>query len=213
MKSARICALLAIIIITGCSSIKVIPEQVPSGIINLKENSQTIVKDSIKVTVAPADPDMINYSIQGLVASFDVIIHNGSAAEVSFDNNSFLLMDAEKRQYYPLTPEKIKEMLAKDTYYLLPYPYVGFYYLEDYERAQFKNSTSSNLPYYFELNPQDVHLKALPTESVIPEASIKGLIYFNADISSMNSFTVNVYRKGASKSSPPDFVFPFKVVK
>lgn len=213
MRSVRICALLAAIIISGCSSLKIIPEPVPSGIINQKENSQTLIKNNISVTVAPADPDMINYSIQGLVASFDVLIQNKSAAEVSFDNSSFLLIDADKRQYYPLTPEKIKEMLAKDTYYLLPYPYVGFYYLEDYEKAQFKNSTSSNLPYYFELNPQDIHLKALPTESVIPAASIKGLIYFNADLSTLSSFSVNIYRKGASKASPPDFVFPFKVVK
>lgn len=213
MKSARICALLTAIIISGCSSIKIVPEQTPSGIINEKENSQTLNKDSISVKIAPAEPDMINYSIQGQVASFDVLIHNASSAEVSFDISSFLLIDSEKKQYYPLSPEKIKEMLAKDTYYLLPYPYVGFYYLEDYERAQFKNSTSSNLPYYFELNPQELYLKALPAESVIPEASIRGLIYFNADISSLSSFTVNVYRKGTSKSSSPDFAFPFKVVK
>lgn len=185
----------------------------PSGIINQKEHSQTFTRDSISVTVAPAEPDMINYNLQGVVASFDVLIHNASATEVAFDNSSFLLIDSEKRQYYPLTPDKIKEMLAKDTYYLLPYPYVGFYYQEDYELAQFRNSTSSNLPYFFDLNPQDVHLKALPAEPIIPQASIRGLIYFNADISSMNSFTVNVYRKGTSKSTPPDFAFPFKVVK
>lgn len=213
MNLARICALLAAVLLSGCSSLKVIPEPAPSGVINQKESSQTLVKDGIRVTVAPADTDMINYSVQGVVASFDVIIQNTSSTEVAFDNSSFLLIDAGKRQYYPLTPEKIREMLAKDTYYLLPYPYVGFYYLEDYEKAQFKNTTNSNLPYYFELKPQDIHLRALPTESVIPEASIRGLIYFNADLSTMSSFSVNVYRKGASKSSPPDFVFPFKVVK
>jgi hypothetical protein len=29
----------------------------------------------------------------------------------------------------------------------------------------------------------------------------------------MKSFRLQVYGKGSSKSAPPDFVFPFKVVK
>jgi hypothetical protein len=156
---------------------------------------------------------MLNYNIEGMVASFNVEIQNAGENEVIFDKESFVLIDSDRRQYYPLTPDKIREMMAKDTYYLLPYPYVGFYYLEDYELAQFKNSTSSNLPYYFELRPQDLYTKALPVEPIIPNARIKGLLYFHTDIHSLTSFTINVYRKGASKSAPPDFIFPFKVVK
>ena len=145
--------------------------------------------------------------------NFNIIIQNNRQSEVIFDNDCFILLDADKRQFYPLTPEKIKQMLAKDTYYLLPYPYVGFYYLEDYERASFKNSTSTNLPYYYELYPQDLYIRAMPTEPIIPGATVKGLLYFHADIHSFPSFSINVYRKGASKSAVPDFTFPFKVVK
>jgi hypothetical protein len=199
--------------VTGCASVKVIPEQVAAGVINLKDNSQTITRDNLVITVAVADTDMVNYNIEGMVASFNVEIQNNGDSEVIFDKESFVLIDSNQRQYYPLTPEKIKEMLAKDTYYLLPYPYVGFYYLEDYERAQFKNSTSSNLPYYYELYPQDIYTKALPVDSIIPKARIKGHIYFHADIHSLTFFTVNVYKKGTSKSAPPDFIFPYKVVK
>jgi len=213
MKIITISFLLLVTFIAGCASIKAIPEQVPDGIINSKENSQTIARDNLVIAVSVADADMVNYNINSMVASFNVDIHNDGKNEVVFDKESFVLIDSNRKQYYPLTPEKIKEMMTKDTYYLLPYPYVGFYYLEDYELAQFKNATSSNLPYYYELYPQDLYTKALPFDSIIPRAGIRGLLYFQVDIHSLSSFTLNIYKKGASKSAPPDFIFPFKVVK
>jgi len=213
MKTANIFLLLLFMLLSGCASVKVIPEQIPGGVINPKDNSQTISIDNIVITVAPADTDMVNYNIEAMVASFNIEIRNGGESEVTFDNESFILLNSDRRQFYPLTPDKVRQMMAKDTYYLLPYPYVGFYYLEDYEKAAFINSTSSNLPYYFEIRPQDLYTKALPTESIIPNASVRGLLYFHADIHSLTSFSINVYRKWTSKASPPDFVFPFKVIK
>lgn len=213
MKRAVIPIVLFLTLFTGCASVKVIPEVVPGGSINLKDNSQSISRDNLLITIAPAEADMVNYNIEGIVASFYVAIQNEGHSVVNFAQDSFILIDSDKRQYYPLTPEKIREMMAKDTYYLLPYPYVGFYYLEDYERAQFKNSTSSNLPYYFELHPQELFTKALPVDPVIPKAGIRGLLYFHTDLQSLTSFSINVYKNGTAKSAPPDFIFPFKVVK
>lgn len=213
MPVFKIMILLLFSLLAGCSSVKVVPEQVNDGFINLRDNSQTVTRDDLVITVAVADTDLVNYNIEAMIAAFSVEIQNNGTSEVTFDKESFMLIDSAQRQYYPLSPEKIKEMLAKDTYYLLPYPYVGFYYLEDYERAQFKNSTGSNLPYYYEFYPQDIYTKALPVDSIIPKARIKGLVYFNADINSFPSFTVNVYKKGSSKSAPPDFRFPFRVVR
>jgi len=212
MKKYTFFIILTMTIFAGCS-IKIVPEPVASGIINEKENSITLSKDSTVVTMAPADPEMLNYNLEGMVASFSVEIRNNGDKEISFDPESFILIDSNKMQYYSLTPEKIRQMLAKDTYYLLPYPYVGFYYLEDYELAAFKNSTNTNLPYFFELRPQDIYTKALSSEAIIPNAMTKGLVYFNVDVQKLTSFRINLYRKGASKSSEPAFIFPFKVVK
>jgi hypothetical protein len=212
MRNLMLCIFIALTILAGCS-IKIVPEPVSPGIINEKERSITISRDGVVVTVAPADTDMINYNLESMVASFSVEIQNNGDKEILFDNESFILIDSNKRQYYSLTPEKMRQMLAKDTYYLLPYPYVGFYYLEDYEQAAFKNSTNSNLPYYFEIRPQDIYTKALPAEAIIPNAKIKGLIYFNVDIEALTSFRINLYTKGASKSSDPSFIFPYRVVK
>jgi len=212
MKKYTFIIILTMTILAGCS-IKIVPEPVASGIINEKEGSIALSKDNAVVTIASADPGMLNYNLEGMVASFSVEILNNGDKEISFDTESFILVDSNKRQYYSLTPEKIRQMLAKDTYYLLPYPYVGFYYLEDYELAAFKNSTNSNLPYYYELRPQDIYTKALSSEAIIPNSRIKGLVYFNVDIETLTSFRINLYKKGASKSSEPAFIFPFKVVK
>lgn len=213
MKSIRVALLLFFLFFTGCASVKIVPEQTPGGVVNLKDNSQTIVKDNLVVTISPDEADLVNYNLEGMVASFNVEIQNIGEKEAVFDKDSFVLVDSDQRQYYALTPEKIKEMMAKDTYYLLPYPYVGFYYLEDYELAQFRNSTNSNLPYYFELRPQDIYSRALPLEPIIPKAKTRGLIYFHVDLNSLSAFNLNLYKKGTSKSAQPDFKFPYKVIK
>lgn len=213
MKYLYISVFIILVTGAGCSTVKVVPDQVPNGLINPKDSSQTITRNNIKISISSADAAMVNYSVESTIASFNVDIENNSDAEVTFDNDSFVLIDSASRQYYSLSPDKIREMMAKDTYYLLPYPYVGFYYQEDYEQSQFKNSTSSNLPYYFELRPQELYTKALSNDAIIPDAATKGLIYFNTDLNSMTSIKINVYKKGTSKSSQPDFVFPFRVVK
>jgi len=214
VKRIHLCLLLVLVIaICSACAVRVVPEQIPTGVINQKDNSITLTKESIVMTVSPAEIDMVNYNLEGMVASFNVEIMNGGQGEITFDNESFILLDGDNRQFYQLTAEKVRQMLAKDTYYLLPYPYVGFYYLEDYERAEFKNSTSTNLPYYFELRPQDIYTRSLPVEPLIPQAKTRGQIYFHADIGSMRSFKIVAYRKGSSKKADPDFTFPFRVEK
>jgi archaellum component FlaG (FlaF/FlaG flagellin family) len=207
------CLFLAVIVLSGCSSLRIVPDPVPSGIINQKDNSITVANNNIIITAAASDPEMVNYNIEGMVSSFQIEIQNMGESEIAFDTESFLLVDSGSRQYYALSPEKIRQMMAKDTYYLLPYPYVGFYYLEDYEHASFKNTTNTSLPYYYELYPQDIYSKALPVGDVIPKAKISGLIYFHANLSSLDSFKLLVYRKGSSKSADPVFSIPFRVLK
>lgn len=205
--------LLLLALLSGCTSLKIVPDPAAAGIINQKNNSIAISKSDVAITAAIADPEMINYNIEGMVASFQIEIENLGNNEIAYDAGSFLLVDSTSRQYFALTPEKIRQMMAKDTYYLLPYPYVGFYYLEDYEQASFKNATNSKMPYYYELYPQEIYSKALPDGAIIPKAKVSGLVYFHADLGSFAAFKLLVYRKGAAKSAEPDFSIPFRVLK
>jgi hypothetical protein len=209
MEKRLTAVILTILLLSGCT-MKIIPEPVDMGLIDHKDNSQTITKGDVAIAVKSSDAELYSYNLDGTVSAFSVTIDNKGKQEAIFDKDSFLLVDNEKRQYFPLTPEKVKEIIARDSYYLIPYPYVGFYYLEDYERASFYSTFTSQLPYY-ELYPQDIFTKALPEGPVIPGAKISGLLYFRIDLNGKKGVSLLVYRKGAPKSSPPEFMFPFRI--
>lgn len=212
MRTLMLSLLCTSLLLAGCS-LKVVPQQVPQGVIDSADNSQTVTRDGISVRVANANREMVSYNLEGTVTAFDVAIHNQTDREVAFGNDSFLLLDDQNRQHLPLTPERVKEIVSRDSYYLIPYPYVGFYYLEDYERTSSYNDTGSQLPYYYEVYPQDIYTRALNADTIIPGAKATGLVYFRIDLAATRELKLLVFRKGASKSSPPDFTFPFTVSK
>lgn len=213
MKNNLIFILLISALFAGCSSVKVIPELAKGGQINAADNSQTITVNNVEVTARFDESGINSYNLADTVTALHIIIKNGTAAEISFGDDSYLLTDERGLQYSTLTPEKIREMLKKESYYLVPYPYIGFYYLEDYEKTNAYNSMTSALPYYYELYPQDIFTKSLQPTTVIPGMMVEGLLYFKIDPAVHQSLNLLIYRKGASKSSPPEFAFPFKIVK
>lgn len=205
---------LVLFFIAGCASVKVIPEQVANGTINTKDNSQTINNSGVSITASVSDTELNAYNLENSVTSFHINIKNSTEGELAFDEHSFLVIDDKGLQYSNLTPEKVREIIKKDSYYLMPYPYVGFYYLEDYQKTSFYNRSTSSLPYYYELYPQDIFTKSLPLSApIIPGMQIEGLLYFKVDITTVQNLKLYVYRKGVTKTSPPEFVFPFKIVK
>lgn len=201
------------LMLAGCGSIKVVPEQSGTGRINSADNSQTIVSGGVEITARVDDTGINSYNLESTVTAFQLVIKNGTDGEVAFSNDSFLLVDEAGLQYSALTPENVRTMLSKDSYYLVPYPYVGFYYQEDFEKSNAYNRFNSALPYYYDLYPQDIYTKSLQATTIIPGMKIEGLTYFKVDPSGHKSFKLLVFRKGASKSTPPEFSFPFKIVK
>jgi hypothetical protein len=51
----------------------------------------------------------------------------------------------------------------------------------------------------------------LTGESIIPKAKVTGLVYFKIDLSTVKGVKLLVFKKGTSRSSAPDFTFPFKI--
>lgn len=213
MKHSLILMSLIAMLLVGCSSVKVVPEPAGNGRVNAADNSQTILSNGVEVTARVDETDINSYNLESTVTAFHISIRNTTDSEVAFGDDSYLLVDESGLQYSLLTPENVRAMLKKDSYYLVPYPYVGFYYLEDYEKTNAYNRTNSALPYYYDLYPQDIFTKALQPTTVIPGMKVEGLAYFKIDPASHKHFKLLVFRKGASKSSSPDFSFPFKTVK
>jgi archaellum component FlaG (FlaF/FlaG flagellin family) len=159
---------LVALLLAGCASVKVVPELTGSGSVNAADNSQTIKSNGVEVS-ARADETAINsYNLDATVTAFHIAIKNTTDNEISFDDDSYLLVDESGLQYSLLTPEKVRTMLKKDSYYLIPYPYVGYYYLDDYEKTNAYNRMNSSLPYYYELYPQDLFTQSLQPITIIP---------------------------------------------
>lgn len=210
MKRSLSVLLICVFLSAGCST-KVVPVKVDSGVIDGKNFSQTLSKDNVTITAGSAESQLYTYNLDGAVSAFSVIIDNQGSTEMQIDSGMFLLIDNDGNQYFPLTPDKVKEIVSRDSYYLIPYPYVGFYYQEDYEKSSFYNTFTSDKPYYYEVYPQDIYTKALPGGSLIPKAKMAGLVYFKINLNGKKDVKLLVYKPGTSKSSPADFAFPFKI--
>ncbi|MFZ2949110.1 MAG: hypothetical protein WA003_06465 [Desulfuromonadaceae bacterium] len=213
MIRSLIFMLLIATLLAGCSAVKVVPEQTGSGRVNVVDNSQTIITNGVEVTARVDETAINSYNLDSTVTAFHIAIRNTTDKEISFGDDSYVLVDESGLQYSLLTPENVRSMLKKDSYYLIPYPYVGFYYLEDYEKTNAYNRLNSSQPYYYELYPQDIYTMALQATTVIPGMKVEGLTYFKIDPAAHQKVNLLIFQKGASKSSPPDFNFPFKVVK
>ncbi len=213
MKIALLLLFGLILFMSGCSSLTIIPEQVINGRVNQVDNSLTITGKLAEISVRIDESGINAYNLDSFVTAINISIKNISGSEIAFSNDSFVLVDEDDLQYSLLTPDNVREMLKKDSYYLMPYPYVGFYYLEDYQKTSFYNRSNSSLPYYYELYPQDIYTKALPMVTVIPGMKIQGLTYFKFDPANHRKFKLLIFAKGSPKSSPPDFLFPFRISK
>lgn len=213
MKTSHLLFVVMLLIISGCGTVKVLPELVENGIINAVDNSQTISKNGVEIKANVSETAINAYNLEGTVTALQLAISNKSTNEITYTDDSFVLVDDGGLQYALLTPEKVRDLIKKDSYYLMPYPYVGFYYLEDFQKTTFYNRFNSSLPYYYELYPQDLFTKSLPMTSIIPGAKVEGLVYFKIDVAAHKQLKLYVYRKGVSKSAPPEFIFPFNIVK
>lgn len=202
---------LAICILTAGCSHKVVPVPVETGVVDTKHLSQALTRDGISITAGSADSQLYNYNLDEAVSAFSVVVENLSNHEFTVTPDLFLLVDNDGNQYFPLTPDKVKQIISRDSYYLIPYPYVGFYYLEDYEKSSFYNTFTSEQPYYYEVYPQDIYTKALPGGTLIPKAKMSGLVYFKINLNGKKGVKLLAFKPGASKSSPADFTFPFKI--
>jgi len=203
---------LAVQFLGGCG-FAVVPKPTATATLNPIDNSLTEAKDGVSVTARVQDLEVAPYQMVDNITSFYVVIDNRTGQTISLPLDSFLLIDTEGNQYRPIEPGSIQSMVSRDSTYLIPYPYVGYYYLEDKEKSAFFNTFNSSLPYYAENYPQDIFTDALPAGSIIPGAKISGKVYFVIDLATKSGVELRIYRPGTSTTAPPDYVFPFSIEK
>lgn len=202
-------AMFTLFLCCACS-VSVAPIATPSGTINSEDKSITETHAGIAFTVKHDELSVAPYAMVDNITSFYVTIDNRTPNAVSFPPQAFLLKDGDGRQYRSVTPERVREMVSKDAVYLIPYPYVGYYYLEDQERLAYANTFKSALPFYAEYHPQDIFTRALTQESILGNSKVSGDVYFIADLEKSGYAELQVF-PGAAASGQPLLIFPFAV--
>ena len=122
MKHMLILMSLSVMLLAGCSSVKVVPEQTVNGHVNAADNSQTILSNGVEATARVDETAINSYNLEGTVTAFHISIRNSTDREIVFGDDSYVLVDESGLQYSLLTPENVRAMLKKDSYYLIPYP-------------------------------------------------------------------------------------------
>lgn len=196
--------------LNGCG-IAVIPQQTATAIVDPNQQSITASAHEITVTARIQDLEIAPFNLQNNVTSFYLVVANGGKTPITLPLDAFVLVDDQSRQYRPLAPSAVIELSKRDSDYLIPFPYVGYYYLEDREIASSAADIGTDLPYYTQNHPQSVLLEALPVQPILPSNKVTGMVYFPIDLYTKNSFEMRIYLPGTSMDAPPDIVFPFVV--
>ncbi|GEM_PF-898150 len=201
----------ALFLCSSCS-VKVAPVATPTGTINPDEKSITEIRDGVAFTVKLDQLSVAPYQLVDNITSFHITIDNRTDKQVSFPSQAFLLKDGSNRQYRSITPERVREIVSKDTVYLIPYPYVGYYYLDDQARVTQSDTFSSSLPFYAEYHPQDIFTRALTEEPVLKRSIAAGVVYFIADLERTDSAELLVF-PDTKTSGDPLATFSFAIEK
>jgi hypothetical protein len=200
------------LLICSACSVSVSPIATPTGTINPEEKSLTETHDGVSFTVKLDQLSVSPYELVDNITSFHVNINNQTESPISFPSRAFLLKDGNGQQYRSITPERVREIVSKDSVYLIPYPYVGYYYLEDQARVAYQDTFSSSLPFYAEYHPQDIFTRALTEEPVLKNSKASGLVYFIADLERTNYAEILIF-PNLEASGEPLLKFPFAIEK
>lgn len=200
------------LLLAGCG-IKIVPQPTEIGLINPADRSIAINRDGIIVSARVQDLEVAPYRMVDNITSFYVVIDNRTKGEVSLPVSSFVLLDQDNRQYRPIHPAEVQAIVSRDSTYLIPYPFVGYYYLEDQHKAAVFNTFSSSLPYFAENHPQDLYTEALSETPILPGALISGKVYFVIDLFAQKKVELRLYPPGADTARPAPYVFPFSIEK
>lgn len=201
MRAKLFILLLACLVCAACAA-SVKPVASPTGTINPDDGSITEERAGVAFTVRLDQLSVAGYQSVDNVIAFHVLIDNRTDRPVSFPPKAFLLKDGSGLQSRSVPPERVREIVSKDTVYLIPYPYVGYYYLPDQQRMAHVQEFSSSLPFYAEYHPQNIFTQALTEESILAHAKAAGLVYFLADPQPSGRAEVTVYPGGIATGEP-----------
>lgn len=204
--------ILAATLFCSACSVKVVPQPTSTAVLGTVDGSLTESHDGVIITSRLDQLSVQPYQLIDNLTSFHITIDNQTDKQIVVPIEAFVLKDGEDSQYRTIAPERVREIVSKDTVYLIPYPYVGYYYLNDQEKSAFQQTMTSSLPFYAEYHPQDIFTRALPAGPVLPHSSVSGVIYFIVDLTRTDRAELLLYTN-PQMLGEPRYRFPFRIEK
>ena len=205
----KIFLLILFVFLAGCATVKIVPQTQTGAQVDVDSLAITRQQDKVRVTVRVADVSVRPAPLEKNFCSFWIEITNQRTVLLPLSFSDFILIDADGQQYAAQAADELVALLKPEIPYLIPYPYVGYYYLADQARGRSADQFRSEASYATSRRPEQIELEALPEADVLPQSKVTGKVYFPAELRTMRSFIIR-YQSGAlmsQKASPLNFSF------
>lgn len=200
------------LLLSGCG-VQVIPRT--SDQISLGVDKETVVAEENGLTLSAKiqDLDFGPYTGVNNITAFYVKVTNNSEKERSVPLAAFMLFDQDRKVYRPLESDRVAALTRQEANYLIPYPYVGFYYLQDSAEFDYTTQSAKSLSYSPERMPVSAESYALPVGSIPSGANIAGMLFFNIDLYEKKFVDLTLQLQSDVNIPETKFSFLFDVVK
>ena len=212
MKFCLPIVFLTLLSLSGCG-VQVIPRTTAQMSIGPDKETVSATENGLTLSAKVQDLDFGPYTGVNNITAFYVKVTNNSAKERSVPLAAFNLFDQDRKLYRPLESDRVTALTRQEGIYLIPYPFVGFYYLQDSTDFDFSTQSASSLAYSPQSAPVSAASYALPVGAIPPGANISGLLFFNVDLYEKKSVDLSLQLPSDGPFPETKFSFLFDVVK
>jgi len=202
-----------LVFLTACAQVNIVPQSQSETQLDLESGSITQQQGAISVTLRVGDAHVRPSPVEQNYASFWIEISNQRNEILPVSFQDFSLIDAEGHQYTAQNPDNLIALLNPAQPYLIPYPYVGYYYLGDAERGRVTDQFRSEASYANSRRPDYIKLDSLPEGDLFSGAKVAGTVYFAAELTGMRGFEIRYQMPPLSGQQTLPLVFRFSVEK
>lgn len=200
------------LLLSGCG-IKVVPRT--SGQVSLGVDKETVslTDNGLTLSAKIQDLDFGPYTGENNITAIFVKVANNSNTERSVPLSAFMLFDQDRKIYRPLEIDRVTDLTRQESNYLIPYPFVGFYYLQDSVGFDYATQSASSLAYSPQRSSETIDSYALPVGTIPPAANIAGMLFFNIDLYEKEFVDLTMHLPSKDNSSESKISLLFDVIK
>ena len=211
MKSYMPIVFLALLL-SGCG-VQVIPRTSAQISLGADKETVTATENGLTLSAKVQDLDFGPYTGENNITAFYVKIINNGQEERSVPLAAFMLFDQDRKVYRPLESDRVTALTRQEANYLVPYPFVGFYYLQDSTDFDYEMQSASDLAYSPQKTAVSVETYALPVGAIPAGAHIAGMLFFNIDLYEKKFVDLTLQLQGEGNVPETKFSILFDVVK